>query len=110
MKATLEFTMPEDRVEHALSVRGPGFAFALTNLDNTLRNALKHGHDFPSSNAMPHAKNWRGHRPSWLRSSPAANRSWGWAHRLATLDETPTSGVNHSEAPTCPEIPEGASA
>ena len=51
MKATLEFTMPEDRVEHALSVRGPGFAFALTNLDNTLRNALKHGHDFQTADA-----------------------------------------------------------
>ena len=49
MKATLEFTMPEDRVEHALALRGPSFAFALTNLDNTLRNALKHGHHFETA-------------------------------------------------------------
>jgi hypothetical protein len=35
--------MPEDRVEHAISLRGLdlAFAFPLTNLHNTLRNAHK---------------------------------------------------------------------
>ena len=55
MKAILEFTMPEDRVEHALALCGSDFAFALTYLDAIQRSWLKHGHKFENADDAIHA-------------------------------------------------------
>lgn len=49
MKATLEFELPDERVEHRLAVNAPDMAALLWDLDNELRTFLKHGNtDKPS--------------------------------------------------------------
>lgn len=48
MKAILEFNLPEDKEEFENAVKGMNWALTLWELDNFLRNKLKHGHDFHS--------------------------------------------------------------
>ena len=43
MKATLEFQLPEDQNEHIRAIHAGAAWSALYEIDNTLRNLLKHG-------------------------------------------------------------------
>ena len=43
MKVTLEFTLPEDAWEHQDALQGPAYHRALREIDDYLRNRLKHG-------------------------------------------------------------------
>ena len=43
MKAVLEFTLPEERIEHYQAVHGGEAFSALVNMRQALRNALKWG-------------------------------------------------------------------
>jgi hypothetical protein len=43
MKATLEFSLPEERVEHLQAVHAPEAWGLLHDLDDHLRNVVKHG-------------------------------------------------------------------
>jgi hypothetical protein len=43
MKATLEFTLPEERVEHLQAVHAPEVWALLHDLDEHLRAVVKHG-------------------------------------------------------------------
>ena len=45
MKATLEFNLPEDTQEHLRAVQSNHAWSALYDIDNMLRNLLKHGDD-----------------------------------------------------------------
>ena len=49
MKATLEFSLPEESYQLKRAIQGPDLCAALSDLDNQLRNWLKHGHSFASS-------------------------------------------------------------
>ena len=46
MKATLEFKLPDDRVEFEQAVHVGALASALSELDNGARNHLEYGHKF----------------------------------------------------------------
>jgi hypothetical protein len=46
MKATLEFNLPEEQAEHYNAINGSTFRYCLEELDQELRNWLKHGHVF----------------------------------------------------------------
>ena len=46
MKATLEFTLPDEQDEHYNAINGGTFRYCLQELDGELRNWLKHGHTF----------------------------------------------------------------
>jgi hypothetical protein len=43
MKATLEFNLPEDHNEHLRAIHAGAAWVTLYEIDNTLRNLLKHG-------------------------------------------------------------------
>ena len=43
MKATLEFNLPEEEQEHRDAIEGTSWKLAVWDLDQILRNALKHG-------------------------------------------------------------------
>jgi aspartate aminotransferase-like enzyme len=43
MKATIEFQLPEDRHEHLRAIYATEAWSVLYDIDNTLRNVLKHG-------------------------------------------------------------------
>ena len=43
MKATLEFTLPEERCEHICAVKGMDVILILDDLLNEIRSYLKHG-------------------------------------------------------------------
>ena len=43
MKATLEFTLPDELVEHNDALHGPRYRMAITDCLNALRLKLKHG-------------------------------------------------------------------
>jgi hypothetical protein len=43
MKATLEFTLPEERCEHICAVKGMDTILILDDLINEIRSYLKHG-------------------------------------------------------------------
>ena len=45
MKATLEYNLPEDTQEHLRAVQANHAWSALYDIDNMLRNLLKHGDD-----------------------------------------------------------------
>ena len=45
-KATLTFDMPEEQVEFDLAYHGSDYHNVLWDLDQELRNWLKHGHEF----------------------------------------------------------------
>ena len=46
MKATLEFSLPEERVEHLQAVHAGEMASAISEVMNQLRGWTKHGHQF----------------------------------------------------------------
>ena len=48
MKATLQFELPDERDEHIRAVHAAAAWACLDDLDNTLRNAVKYGHEFKS--------------------------------------------------------------
>ena len=43
MKVTMTFTLPEDDQEHRDALQGPAYHRALHEIDDYLRNRLKHG-------------------------------------------------------------------
>ena len=45
MKATLEFNLPEEKHEHELAINAATMYCAICDLDNHLRNLIKHGDD-----------------------------------------------------------------
>lgn len=46
MKATLEFNLPEERVEHLQAVHAGEMASAISEVMNHIRGWTKHGHQF----------------------------------------------------------------
>lgn len=46
MKATLEFTLPDEQAEHYNAINGSTFRYCLQELEGELRNWLKHGNSF----------------------------------------------------------------
>jgi hypothetical protein len=51
MKATLEFNLPEDAVEHHDALHGMDWKICLGDLDQELRNALRYGHQLKTADA-----------------------------------------------------------
>jgi hypothetical protein len=49
MKATLEFNLPEDAVEHHDALHGMDWKICLSDLDQELRNALRYGHQLKTA-------------------------------------------------------------
>ena len=49
MKATLEFTLPEETVEHRMAIHGMEFALVCSDVDEKLRTLLKHGHTYETA-------------------------------------------------------------
>lgn len=45
MKATIEFNLPEESHEHELAINASSMYCAICDLDNYLRNLIKHGDD-----------------------------------------------------------------
>jgi len=45
-KATLEFSLPEERVEYELAAKGGNWAGVVWDMDQWLRKQLKYGHEF----------------------------------------------------------------
>ena len=43
MKATLEFNLPKERDEYEIAVAAPEIYAAICEIDNYLRNEIKHG-------------------------------------------------------------------
>lgn len=48
MKATVEFTLPDERAEHLRAVHANAAWSCLEDIDATLRSAVKYGHDYKS--------------------------------------------------------------
>ena len=46
MKATLEFSLPDEEFEFKKATQGKYLYFAISEFDNQLRNWIKHGHQF----------------------------------------------------------------
>ena len=61
MKATLEFTLPEEQTEHRMAVSAPDVFAALREFDNQLRSWVKHGHEFKDADEALHAARDRLH-------------------------------------------------
>lgn len=59
MKATLEFDLPEDRIEFEQASHAGALASVLSSLDTDARNFLKHGHPFKTPDEVL----------SWVRDS-----------------------------------------
>jgi hypothetical protein len=51
MKATLEFSLPEETQEHYDAVNGSAFKHCLIEIDQELRSFLKYGHDYKTADA-----------------------------------------------------------
>ena len=49
MRATLGFSLPDEEYEFRCAVDGPAWKTLAGNLDNVLREALKHGHAHQSA-------------------------------------------------------------
>lgn len=49
MKAILEFNLPEDADDFTLAKDGHGWYCAMFELDQWLRDRLKHGHEFKTA-------------------------------------------------------------
>lgn len=51
MKATLEFNLGDldDEVAHGLAIHGQDFALVCVDIDQVLRDWLKHGHNFKTA-------------------------------------------------------------
>lgn len=49
MKAILEFDLPDESVEFKDAIQGSGWKAVVWDLDQVLRNKLKHGHSFQSA-------------------------------------------------------------
>jgi hypothetical protein len=45
-KVTIEFNLPEESEEYKITTNAMEYYCALCDLDNDLRNALKHGHAY----------------------------------------------------------------
>lgn len=52
MKATLEFSLPEERVEHQQAVHSGAAWALLEDIDQHLRSVIKHGHDYKTVEAL----------------------------------------------------------
>lgn len=52
MKAILEFSLPEEGVEHRLAVGAGRLASVLSQMDNDARAAVKHGHAYKEPNEV----------------------------------------------------------
>lgn len=52
MKATLEFTLPEESAEHRLACDGAKFFSELRDLGEALRRWQKYGHPFKSADQV----------------------------------------------------------
>ena len=48
MKATIDFSLPEETYEHLQAVHAHEAWRTLSDLDNKLRNIVKHGHKYES--------------------------------------------------------------
>lgn len=46
MKAVLEFNLPEEAIDHLLAIHGADYNVVCQDLDECLRDWLKHGHEF----------------------------------------------------------------
>jgi hypothetical protein len=46
VKAILEFSLPDDAVEHSDAINGTDYKFILQDMDSTLRDYLKYGHEY----------------------------------------------------------------
>ena len=49
MKATLEFSLPEENTEHRAAINGMGYKCALSEIYEQIRQKLKHGHQLQSA-------------------------------------------------------------
>ena len=54
MKATLQFNLPDETTEHLDSLHGTDWKMVAWSLDQTLRNWLKHGHEFTDATSAIH--------------------------------------------------------
>lgn len=50
MKAILEFSLPEDRVEYEMHNQAEGMRSVLWELEQSLRRDLKYGHEYDTAN------------------------------------------------------------
>jgi len=51
MKATLEFNLPEETIEHLDALHGSEWKTIVMDLHRSLRNIRKHGHNYESAEA-----------------------------------------------------------
>ena len=63
MRATLEFNLPEEKREHLYAVHGMDFLCSLFDLDQALRQQIKHNHPGRSADYLQACEDIRG----WLR-------------------------------------------
>jgi len=49
MKATLEFNLPEERIEHLQAVHAGALVAVIDSMDEFLRNAWKYGHKYKTA-------------------------------------------------------------
>lgn len=49
MKATLTFTLPNEEVEHHAAVHGMAYRNALSDIRQSIRGKMKHGHEFKTA-------------------------------------------------------------
>ena len=66
MKAILEFNLPEERNEFDCCINGSDYQSALAHIDDFLRNALKHGHNFKTPEEVM----------EWTRNRIAEEEVW----------------------------------
>lgn len=52
MKATIEFTLPEERIEHLQAVQASEVWAILEDIDQHLRSVCKHGHNYKTVEAL----------------------------------------------------------
>lgn len=48
-KVTITFNLPDERDDHFLATHGKDFWLVLWNLNQAIRNYLKHGHNFKTA-------------------------------------------------------------
>lgn len=54
MKATIDFSLPEETYEHLQAIHAHEAWAALSNLDYKLRSIIKHGHNYKSVEELAH--------------------------------------------------------
>jgi hypothetical protein len=54
MKATLEFTLPEEHREHLMAAQAAEMTYAMADFKHQLRQWLKHGHEFQGADEALH--------------------------------------------------------